>query len=60
MMKLRLKISGTFRSKFGADMFCRIRGFIATAKKQNINVLDAICSVSTYFTELFSENFTRI
>ncbi|UCE55129.1 MAG: IS66 family transposase [Desulfobacterales bacterium] len=42
MMKLRLKISGTFRSKFGADMFCRIRGFIATAKKQGINVLDAI------------------
>jgi hypothetical protein len=42
MMKLRLKISGTFRSKFGADMFCRIRGFIATAKKQKINVLDAI------------------
>lgn len=42
MMKLRLKISGTFRSKFGADMFCRIRGFIATAKKQGINVLEAI------------------
>ena len=42
MMKLRLKISGTFRSKLGADMFCRIRGFIATAKKQGINVLEAI------------------
>jgi transposase len=42
MMKLRLKISGTFRSKLGADMFCRIRGFITTAKKQGINVLEAI------------------
>jgi transposase len=42
MMKLRLKISGTFRSKLGADMFCRIRGFIATAKKQGINVLEVI------------------
>ncbi|MBU4415201.1 MAG: IS66 family transposase [Proteobacteria bacterium] len=42
MMKLRLKISGTFRNKFGADMFCRIRGFISTAKKQGINVFDAI------------------
>ena len=26
MMKLRLKISGTFRNKLGADMFCRIIG----------------------------------
>ena len=42
MMKLRLKISGTFRNKLGADMFCRIRGYISTAKKQGINVLDAI------------------
>jgi transposase len=47
MMKLRLKISGTFRNKFGADMFCRIRGFISTAKKQGINVLDAIEGVWT-------------
>lgn len=47
MMKLRLKISGTFRSKLGADMFCRIRGFIATAKKQGINVLEAIEGIWT-------------
>ncbi|MFX0140285.1 MAG: IS66 family transposase [Candidatus Hodarchaeota archaeon] len=47
MMKLRLKISGTFRNKLGADMFCRIRGFISTAKKQRINVLDAIEGIWT-------------
>ena len=47
MMKLRLKISGTFRSKLGADMFCRIRGFIATSKKQGINVLEAIEGIWT-------------
>ncbi len=47
MMKLRLKISGTFRNKFGADMFCRIRGFISTIKKQEINVLDAIEGIWT-------------
>lgn len=47
MMKLRLKISGTFRNKFGADMFCRIRGFISTVKKQGINVLDAIEGIWT-------------
>jgi transposase len=42
MIKLRLKISGTFRNKLGADIFCRIRGYISTARKQGINVLDAI------------------
>ena len=45
MMKLQQKISGTFRSKEGADMFCRIRGYISTIKKQNMNVLNATISV---------------
>ena len=45
MMKLQQKISGTFRSKQGADIFCRIRGFISTVRKQNINVLNSICSM---------------
>lgn len=45
MMKLQQKISGTFRSKDGADMFCRIRSYISTMKKQNVNVLSAIISV---------------
>lgn len=42
MMKLRQKISGCFRSEQGAQRFCRIRGYISTARKQNINVLSAI------------------
>lgn len=42
MIKVQQKISGTFRSEWGAKYFCRIRGYIATAKKQNLNVLDAI------------------
>lgn len=42
MMKLRQKISGTFRS-FGALVaFCRIRGYVSTARKNGINALDAL------------------
>lgn len=42
MMKLKQKISGTFRSMKGAEEFCQIRGYISTLRKQNIGVLDAL------------------
>ncbi len=42
MMKLKQKISGTFRSFSGAQEFCRIRGYISTLRKQDIGVLDAL------------------
>jgi len=42
MMKLRLKISGCFRSEQGAADFATIRSVIATAKKQGWNVIDAL------------------
>lgn len=45
MMKLKQKISGGFRSLAGAQMFCRIRGYISTLKKQGRNVLDALRQV---------------
>jgi transposase len=42
MMKLRQKISGTFRSFAALLDFCRIRGYVATARKNGLNALDAL------------------
>jgi transposase len=45
MVKVKQKISGTFRSHLGAFYYCRIRGYISTMKKQNVNILSALSSV---------------
>jgi len=42
MAKVQQKISGTFRSKDGAKAFCRIRSYISTARKNAVNIIDAI------------------
>ena len=42
MMKVQQKISGNFRSWDGAKIFCCIRGYISTVKKNSISVIDAI------------------
>jgi transposase len=42
MVKVRQKISGGFRTRRGAQMFCRIRGYISTVRKQGENVLAAL------------------
>ena len=45
MMKVQQKISGTFRSKEGAEAFAAVRSYISTIRKRGANVMEAIASV---------------
>lgn len=52
MMKVKQKISGCFRSVNGANSFARIRSYIVTARKQNVNPFKALVN-------LFGSNFIQ-
>lgn len=45
MSKLQQKISGCFRTPRGTDLFCRIRGYISTLRKQGYEILPALLSL---------------
>ena len=44
MMKVKMKISGGFRTKDGADTFATLRSALSTARKHGWNILNALLS----------------
>jgi transposase len=45
MVKVKMKVSGGFRTKEGARMFARIRAAISTFQKQGKRIFDELCGV---------------
>ncbi len=54
MMKVRMKISGGFRTLCGAEIFAAIRSVISTARKHGINILRALTMPTGELMDLLS------
>jgi len=44
MTKVKMKISGAFRTLAGANIFARLRSIVATARKQGYDILQTLAA----------------
>lgn len=56
MVKLKQKIAGTFRAFHGGEIFCRVRSYISTARKQGWSVWDSLTDAIRGSPRLLDEN----
>jgi len=54
MMKLRMKISGGFRTLAGAEIFATMRSIISITRKHGINILRALTMPTGDLVDLLS------
>ena len=47
MVKIRQKISGGMRTLTGAEQFCHLRSYLATATKHGVNLYDALVQLTS-------------
>ena len=47
MIKLRQKVSGCLRTPTGAEQFCAIRSYLATAAKHGIHFFESLVALAT-------------
>jgi transposase len=55
MMKVQQKVSGCFRSEAGAKAFCVHRSYLATVRKQGMNIIDSIRNAVLGTPKCFAE-----
>ena len=61
MVKIKQKVSGSFRTMTGAQTFCAIRAYISTVRKHGHNVINAIHNALTgnpFFPYAFEKKAT--